>query len=151
MKSLYRKFTDQVAADAANVTPVHPHRNAFAWLAGEWRWQDKPVRFSTAPYGIALYPSGDPFLIHNAASDMWVLVVADPTAYGILIGTAMRRGEARFTGEVTIASRTVQLRQIWRRIDDETVEIENHRFKSNRWQTWDRGLFKKFVPGTNSV
>ncbi|MFN0101514.1 MAG: hypothetical protein ACKV2U_05420 [Bryobacteraceae bacterium] len=147
MKSIYRKFTDQIAADAALSASAFTHPSAFAWLLGDWTWCGRPVRFANSDYGVSL--DAEPFLIYNAAANMWVLVLADPEAYGILIGLGMRNGEARFTGDVTIEGQSLRFRQTWRRRQDHIVEIENERMveaQKNRWQLWDRALLERVTP-----
>lgn len=121
-----------------------PHPSVFSWLAGDWTWVGRPVRLEVTPYGVSL--NADPFLIYNADAAMWVLVLADPDAFGILIGLGMRNGEARFTGDVTIEGKTVRLRQILRRNQEFAVEIENERHSDGRWQCWDRGLLERVMP-----
>lgn len=142
MKSQYRKFTDRIAADASRAAA--PLVQSFSWLPGPWLWHARPVSFAPAPYGYSL--AGSPFLIHNAASGMWLLVLSDPTAFGILIGLDMRQGVARFTGDVSIDSHSVQLRQTWRRIDDDTLQIENERYTGDHWCLWDRSLLTRLKP-----
>jgi hypothetical protein len=138
LKSEYRKFTDQVAADAANSALADSAANPFSWLAGDWLWHGEPRTFALAPYGVSLQPSNEPFLIHNAASGLWLLVLADPAAFGILIGQAPNAGRARFSGHVSISEQPVELRQTWRRLDEDVVEIENERRDDGFWQLWDR-------------
>lgn len=144
MKSDYRQFIDQIAADASRSASTIPPPSDFAWLAGDWIWQGRSVSFSTTPYGLSC--KSDPYLIHNAASQMWILVLSDPDAFGILIGLALRNGVARFTGDVTIDDETVRLRQTWRRTGTFTVEIKNERYAEAEWQVWDQSLLERVTP-----
>ena len=144
MKSVYRQFTDQIAADASRSASKPLHLSPFSWLTGEWIWLGQPVYFANTPYGLSL--NADPFLIHNAEADMWVLALADPDAFGILLGLGMRNGEALFTGDVTIAGKAVRLRQTWRHRQEYTVEIENERYSDGQWQRWDRGILERVNP-----
>lgn len=141
MKSVYRQFTDKIAADASRSVSTLPHPSAFAWLIGEWIWLGDAVHFAGAPYGISL--NADPFLIYNAEAQMWILALADPDAFGILLGLGKRNGEARFTGDVTIAGEAVRLRQTWRRRQEYTVEIENERYSEGHWLLWDRAILER--------
>ena len=77
---------------------------------------------------------------------MWILVLADPDAFGILIGRGMESGEARFSGDVTIGGQPVRLRQTWRRDEEFAVEIVNERFSDKRWQRWDRSRLVRLTP-----
>ena len=144
MKSDYRQFTDQIAADASRPASAIPPPSDFAWLAGDWIWHGRPVHFTITDYGLSL--ETDPFLIHNSASGMWILVLVDPDAFGILIGLGLRNGVARFTGEVTIDGQTVRLRQTWRRNREFAVEIENERQDDGQWRVWDRALLEPVTP-----
>lgn len=144
MKSEYRQFTDQIAADASRSAGTIPPPSDFAWLAGDWIWHGQPVRIANTVFGLSF--NNDPFLIHNAASGMWVLVLADPDAFGILIGFGLRDGEARFTGDVTIDDQPVRLRQTWRRVPVFGVEVLNERFSDGQWQPWDRALLERATP-----
>lgn len=141
MKAAYRKFIDQIAADAARAGVAVPHPPAYSWLAGVWNWHGRCVRFAQAGYGISR--DGDPFLIHNASTGMWVLVLSDPGAFGILIGLALRDGLVRFTGDVTIDGSPVRLRQSWRVVNDNEVEVCNERIVDSLWQLWDRGFLSR--------
>lgn len=143
LRFLYRRFTEQIAADAARVVTGHPRRDAFAWLNGDWIWCGKPVHFSPAGFGVARKPSGDPFLIHNTVADMWVLVLSDPAAFGVLIGLEMKNGTATFSGDVTVGGKSVRLRQIWRQTSDSTVEISNQRFDGRQWEVWSTDLLQR--------
>ena len=77
---------------------------------------------------------------------MWIVVLAEPDAFGILIWPAMRDGEPRFTGEATIAGESVRLRQTWLRRDEFSVEIVNERYTENRWRRWDSAFLKRHSP-----
>ena len=144
MHSVYREFTERIAADASRSVASIPHPSVFNWLAGEWTWLGQPAHFANSPYGLSL--NGNPFLIHNADAGMWILVLNDPDAFGILIGLGLRNGEARFTGDVSIAGQPVRLRQTWRLHHEIAVEIENERFSGNAWQFWDRALLERVTP-----
>jgi hypothetical protein len=146
LKSAYRKFTDRVALDAAHAASAAASVELFSWLTGHWLWRGNPVHFALAPYGISLQPAGRPFLIHNAASGLWLLVLSDPAAFGILIGPEPRAGTARFSGHVTIGRKSVELHQIWRRIDEETIEVEDERRNGEHWQLWDRSRLQRVKP-----
>ena len=129
MHSVYQEFTDQIAADASQAVATIPHPPVFSWLG-------QPALFAKTLYGVGL--NARPFLIHHEEADMWILVLADPDTFGILIGHGMLTGEARFTGDVTIGGQPVRLRQTWRR------EAE---FSDKRWQRWDRsGLVRLTQP-----
>lgn len=141
MKSVYRQFTEQVAADAALSAAAVPSPNPFTWLSGVWRWHGAEVRFTTAAYGIRI--AEEPYLIHNAVSGMWLLVLADPDAYGLLIGGATRAAEYRFSGDVTIAGKSVRLRQSWHHIEADKVRITNERETSGQWLLWERALLER--------
>lgn len=144
MKSVYRKFTDRIAADASRPTGTLPRSSEFAWLIGDWTWNGRPARFAAATYGISL--KNEPFLIHNTEADMWVLVLADPGAFGILLGRGIRHGEARFSGDVTIAGKSVRLRQTWRFDREFTVEIENERYSDGVWKISEGELLERVMP-----
>lgn len=144
MKSAYRKFIDQIAADAARAGTAVPHPPVYSWLDGAWAWQGRPVRFARTDYGISR--DGHPFLIHNASTGMWVLVLSDPGAFGILIGLTIRNAQVRFTGDVTIDGQPVRLRQTWRVLNDYEIEISNEREIDSLWQLWDRAILKRITP-----
>ncbi len=144
MTSAYRQFTDQIAADASQAAATIPHPPSFSWLAGEWTWLGQPALFAKTLYGVSL--NAQPFLIHHAEAGMWILVLADPDAFGILIGCDMLTGEARFSGDVTNGGQPVRLRQTWRRDEEFAVEIVNERFSDNRWQRWDRSRLVCLTP-----
>jgi hypothetical protein len=144
LKSDYRQFTDQLAADASGSASTTPHPSDFAWLVGDWIWQGQPMRFAKTAYGLSC--NGDPYLIHNVASSMWILVLADPDAFGILIGLGLRKGDARFTGDVTIDGQPVRLRQTWRRDREFAVEIRNERHHDGQWMLWDQSLLERVTP-----
>jgi hypothetical protein len=144
LKSVYRRFTDQIAADASRSASVYPHPSAFSWLAGEWTWSGQSVHFAGASYGVSR--NADPFLIHNAETGMWILVLPDSDAFGILIGLGMRNGQARFTGDVTINGDAVRLRQTWRCITGYAVEIENERQSDGDWLRWDLAVLERVMP-----
>jgi len=146
LKSVYRKFTDRVAADAASAAGASPEARAFDWLAGDWRMDDHKVGLAAAPYGIVMLPEGEPFLIHNAAADMWVLVLTDPAAFGILIGLKMVNGAAQFAGDVTIGAQPVRLRQVWRVTGQHTIELTTDRWEDGRWVRWDYALLERITP-----
>jgi hypothetical protein len=146
LKSEYRKFTDRVALNAAHSASAAASAELFSWLLGDWLWHGVPVHFALAPYGLSLQPANEPFLIHNSASGFWLLVLSDPTAYGILIGTDPRAGQARFSGHVTIGRNSVELQQVWRRIGEEYIEIENHRRNGDHWQLWERSRLQRVTP-----
>lgn len=74
---------------------------------------------------------------------MWVLVLSDPGAFGILIGLTLRDGLVRFTGDVTIDGSPVRLRQSWRVVNDNEVEVCNERIVDSLWQLWDRGFLSR--------
>lgn len=102
------------------------------------------MRFATAAYGIRI--ADDPYLIHNAVSGMWLLVLADPDAYGLLIGGPSGTGEYRFSGDVTIAGDAVRLRQSWRHIAADKVKITNERLTSGQWLLWEHALLERIKP-----
>lgn len=141
MKSVYRKFTDQIAADAASSASSVPPPPAFDWLAGSWTWSGRSYLYTITDYGISR--DTEPLLIYNCAADMWILALAEPQAYGILIGRSMRNGEARFTGDITISGRRVRLRQTWRLIGGNTIEIENERMSGSTWVVMDRAVLER--------
>jgi hypothetical protein len=149
VKSIYRQFTDQVAADAARAAPSDPDSMAFAWLSGTWSWREANLEFAGAPYGLSC--DGQPFLIYNAAAAMWLLVILDPGAFGILIGQAMRDGATRFSGEITIGGKPVQLRQFWTVRPDKAIEILSERKIDGRWNHWDRSLLRRVTRLTESA
>jgi hypothetical protein len=144
VKSAYRKFIDQIAADAVRAGAAVPHPPVYTWLAGSWAWQGRPVRFAHTEYGISR--DGNPFLIHNASTGMWVLVLADPGAFGILIGLTIRNAQVRFTGDVTIEGEPIRLRQTWRILNDNEVEIRNERMTDSLWQLWDCAILARVTP-----
>ena len=144
MPSVYRQFTDRIAAEASRSASAFPVPSGFSWLACEWTWLGQPALFAKTLYGVSL--NAQPFLIHHAEAGMWILVLADPGAFGILIGRGMETGEARFTGDVTIGGQPVRLRQTWRRDEESSVEIVNERFSDNRWQRWDRSRLVRLTP-----
>ena len=102
------------------------------------------MRFTNAAFGIEI--GGEPYLIYNAASGMWLLVLADPDAFGILIGGPTRLAEYRFSGDVTVAGEVVRLRQSWRCVNSTKVEINNERLTSGRWLMWERALLERITP-----
>lgn len=110
--------------------------NPFAWLAGDWIWQGQPVTFALAPYGIS--HDREPFLIFNATVNMWVLALADPDSFGVLVGLPPKNARARFSGQVNISGESVELRQTWHLLDADNVDIENERHEGNLWVLWDR-------------
>jgi hypothetical protein len=127
-----------MAAESAAATDPLP--SDFAWLSGPWTWQGEPAVFSIEPYGIGI--GGEPYLVFHGASGLWVLALAGPGAFGILIGSGMRGKRARFTGDVTVDGAPVRLRQTWRLGPDNAVEIENERQMNREWELWDRSLLK---------
>lgn len=136
MDAEYRQFVDTIAAAAS--VPAGPH--PFAWLAGDWLWHGEPIHFDLAPYGVSRY--GVPYLIYNAPAGMWLLAHTGPEAYGLLIGTVPAPGDARFTGELTIAGEDVILRQNWRTIRTGKVQIDTERKSGAEWTLWERGLLE---------
>ena len=143
MNSVYRQFTDQIAADAARAAAL-PLPHPFAWLTGAWRWHGQVIQLAATPYGLS--HDGQPFLIHNPTSSMWLLVLADPDAFGLLISLGPRAAEARFTGEITIHNSAVPLRQSWLRLSASEVEVTTERQRHGRWQLWERALLERITP-----
>ena len=144
MNTEYRQFTDQIAADASRSAAAMPPPSDFAWLAGEWRSPEQAVEFANTAYGVSL--DGDPYLIHNSASGMWILVLGDPAAFGILIGLGLRAGSARFSGDVTIDDTQVRLRQTLRRVQDATIEIRTEKQLDGNWQLMDLCVLERSKP-----
>jgi hypothetical protein len=133
--SLYRQFTDRMAKEAARTASGLACCAGFAWLEGEWTWCGDPVLFESAPYGISIQTGDEgpkPFLIHRCDAEMWLLVLSDPTSFGILIGLHSNPESARFTGDVVIDGEPVRSRQTWRRSEG-AVEIEEERMENRRW------------------
>lgn len=96
----------------------------------------EPVRFALASYGISIQTAKEgpkPFLIYRSEAEMWVLVLSDPSAFGVLVGLPPNRGEVRFTGEISLNGQTVRLRQTWHLLDD-AVEIEEDLMENRRWR-----------------
>lgn len=145
MKSPYREFTDRIAAQAAAAAPPPAD---FAWLAGRWRWGGKPIRIDATPYGLSVARSGrpKPFLIYNAPAAMWLLVVSDPAAFGLLIGQSMRDGVARFTGDIHLNGEQIQLRETWRLNPDRSLDILYERRLDGTWEIWDRAVLEPAKP-----
>ena len=144
MKFDYRQFIDEIAEEASRPAATLPHPSDFTWLTGDWSWHGQIVHFAVTAYGLS--HSGEPFLIDHGESDTWILVLADPDAYGIFIGLGMRNGQARFTGDVTIADEPVRLRQTWRVHHERAIEIENERHSDGVWHLWDRALLEAVTP-----
>jgi hypothetical protein len=143
VNSEYRQFTVQIAADAAGAAAL-PQPHPFEWLAGDWRWHGEAVHMDLTPYGLSR--DGEPFLIHNPTSSMWLLVFADPDAFGLLISLGYRAAEARFTGEISMNNAAVALRQTWRCLSDGEVEITTERQRQGRWQLWERARLERITP-----
>lgn len=136
MNAEYKEFTSRIAAEAARSEESTDLPCDFDWLSGAWIWYGKTGLFAAAPYGISR--DAEPFLIYNAAANMWLLTLAGADAYGMLLGSGLIGRESRFTGEMTILGEPVRLRQTWRILDERTVEIETERMAGNLWQRWDR-------------
>jgi hypothetical protein len=143
VNSVYRQFTDQIAADAASAAAL-PQPHPFEWLAGHWRWHGQTIQLAVTPYGLSR--DRQPFLIYNPTSSMWLLVLADPGAFGLLISLGPRAAEIRFTGEITIGHAAVVLRQTWRRLSAGEVEITTERQRQSRWQLWERARLEQISP-----
>jgi len=116
----------------------------FAWLAGEWTSTEHAVSFSNTAYGVSV--DGRPFLIHDADSGMWILVLGDPDAFGILIGLGLRAGIARFSGDVTIDGVPVRLRETLRRVQELAIEIRTEKQIDGNWQLMDQCVLERVKP-----
>lgn len=144
----YRQFVQSVADDAAQFAMPGLASSVFSWLAGEWIWRGAAFTFRVEDYGISVQPpfkERRPFLIHQAFADMWVLVQSDPAAYGMLVGSPMRSGEAQFTGDIHVSGKDVRLQQRWRR-DTDLVEIEHSRMRNRVWTRPVRSLLERITP-----
>jgi len=142
---VYRQFADRITADARTAAGAGRRSDAFDWLTGDWLWSGFPVHFQSTPFGIATNDD-TPFLIHHAASGMWLLVLTDPSSFGILVGLPLRDGKAAFSGDVTIEGIPARLRQKWTLQDDGSIEIVNYSFDAGTWEPLDRSRLRRLNP-----
>lgn len=162
-KNVYQRFAERVAADAnyaARAAKAGPDHDVFAWLAGEWTWELRilatgttPARtasgtilFAPAGYGIsASRPSKQavPYLIHDPFTNMWVCAMAEPTAYGILMGSGWKNERAVFVGEMTFMGVPMKLRQTWTREGTDTVRLHNEEMIDGEWTAVDEGSYHR--------
>jgi hypothetical protein len=163
LKNVYERFAEKVAADAeyaARAAQPSAERELFAFLEGEWEWELQipatavtprreargHIRFQRTGYGIsAMRPGGDPipFLIYDPFSEMWILVMAEPTAYGILAGLGLRNGRVLFTGEMTLMGVTMRLRQTWIVESDSQIRLLSDEHIDGGWERVDEGSWRR--------